>query len=567
MTDTPEVATVIFKEIEPPVYNTSESLFPNKWPIRKPGDLIPTETALRAMPKVEDGHILAVGTSGSGKSSCFVIPSLKKWTERIFCIDVKGELYKHTRDKRPNIKVFDPLDPLSCGYNPFEALGGTENKAPEAEAISMTLIPVPPDAGNNAFWIHSARNLLTGFILHFYNTGTSFVEAMEKIHTPDISQLIKDVYENTTSEEARLYLGTFISMPAPTLHSIEAELKRHITRFATDKDIIRCLSQENNISPNDLENGEDIYIRIPEYGLGQWKSLLTLMVSQFLRHFEKRPDMMADPILFMLDEFARLGKIEGITDAFATLRSKKITVCAVIQSLAQLDVLYGEPTRRVIVDNCQYIAIFGVTDVTSQQYFSSLIGGRNRWNKGFGLNLPPSAGVSVNKNREPFIYPEQFATLKMIVLLTPNGVYCKDKIPFFVDLPEVATVELRAKLAPVDEYHLTEEGYSYELTDEQWERIKHLMPPQQTGKKGKPPKDHRDMLNAILWKARSELKWEDIPERYGSWKTVYDRFNKWHGNGLLLSIFTELAAFDYDKLVKNLPSTKGVQPPAEVEKR
>jgi len=43
----------------------------------------------------------------------------------------------------------------------------------------------------------------------------------------------------------------------------------------------------------------------------------------------------------------------------------------------------------------------------------------------------------------------------------------------------------------------------YELTDAEWERIAPLMPPQQTGKKGRPPKDHRMMFNAMLWLARS----------------------------------------------------------------
>ncbi|ONI37644.1 transposase [Candidatus Epulonipiscium fishelsonii] len=77
----------------------------------------------------------------------------------------------------------------------------------------------------------------------------------------------------------------------------------------------------------------------------------------------------------------------------------------------------------------------------------------------------------------------------------------------------------------------------YELTDEQWEQIKPLI---KTNKMGRPPKDHRIMLNAILWIGRSGAGWEDLPERYGSWKSVYSRFCKWRDDGTFEEIFNLL---------------------------
>ena len=144
--------------------------------------------------------------------------------------------------------------------------------------------------------------------------------------------------------------------------------------FVTDNNLIHALSRPKNITPDDLEFGADVFICIPEHLLRQWKNLLTLIVSQFLRHFEKRPNMTANPILFLLDEFPRLGKIEEITDGLATLRSKKITICPIIQSLAQLDMIYGAVARRVIVDNCAYKAVLNTTDADSQEYLSKLVG-------------------------------------------------------------------------------------------------------------------------------------------------------------------------------------------------
>ena len=68
-----------------------------------------------------------------------------------------------------------------------------------------------------------------------------------------------------------------------------------------------------------------------------------------------------NPILVLLDEFPLLGKMDVITNALTTLRSKKVTFCLMLQSIAQLDAVYGQDTRKIIVDNCQYKAILNIT--------------------------------------------------------------------------------------------------------------------------------------------------------------------------------------------------------------
>ncbi|WP_251861346.1 IS5 family transposase [Clostridium sp. Marseille-Q2269] len=86
----------------------------------------------------------------------------------------------------------------------------------------------------------------------------------------------------------------------------------------------------------------------------------------------------------------------------------------------------------------------------------------------------------------------------------------------------------------------------YEISDEQWNQIKNLFP---VAKTGRPPKDNRIMFNAILWIARSGAAWRDLPERFGSWKTVYSRFCKWRDDGTLVVIFKELTSeADYENL-------------------
>src|SRR5919202_5869061 len=70
-----------------------------------------------------------------------------------------------------------------------------------------------------------------------------------------------------------------------------------------------------------------------------------------------------------------------------------------------------------------------------------------------------------------------------------------------------------------------------DLNDEQWERLRPLLPPQKP-RTGRPAKDHRTVLNGILWILRTGSPWRALPERYGSCKTVASRFYRWQKAGV-----------------------------------
>jgi transposase len=72
---------------------------------------------------------------------------------------------------------------------------------------------------------------------------------------------------------------------------------------------------------------------------------------------------------------------------------------------------------------------------------------------------------------------------------------------------------------------------THELTDVQWERLRPLLPPRKP-RTGRPAKDHRTVLNGILWILRTGSPWRSLPERYGSWKTVSSRFYRWQKAGI-----------------------------------
>ena len=70
-----------------------------------------------------------------------------------------------------------------------------------------------------------------------------------------------------------------------------------------------------------------------------------------------------------------------------------------------------------------------------------------------------------------------------------------------------------------------------ELTDEHWDRLRPHLPPQQPAT-GKPNRDHRTIVEGMLWRLRTGAPWRDLPERYGPWQTVYSRFRRWQAAGV-----------------------------------
>lgn len=81
----------------------------------------------------------------------------------------------------------------------------------------------------------------------------------------------------------------------------------------------------------------------------------------------------------------------------------------------------------------------------------------------------------------------------------------------------------------------------YELRDDQWNRIKDLLPPERKPQGGRPAKDNRQMLNAMLWVLRSGAPWRDLPEYYGPWESVYTRFRRWETAGIFNQLLEGLA--------------------------
>ena len=79
------------------------------------------------------------------------------------------------------------------------------------------------------------------------------------------------------------------------------------------------------------------------------------------------------------------------------------------------------------------------------------------------------------------------------------------------------------------------------LTDAQWELISPLMP-SSDGKQGKPFRDHRQVVEGIIYRYRTGIAWRDLPAQFGPWQTVWKRHRRFAGDGTWDRVLAALLA-------------------------
>jgi len=106
----------------------------------------------------------------------------------------------------------------------------------------------------------------------------------------------------------------------------------------------------------------------------------------------------------------------------------------------------------------------------------------------------------------------------------------------------------------------------HEITDEQWNRIKDFLP----GKPGDPGRtavDNRQFINAVLWIARTGAPWRDLPERFGEWNSVFQRFNRWCKRGVWAQLLEHWKDPDLEYLMLDSTIIRAHQHAAGAQKK
>ena len=302
-----------------------------------------------------------------------------------------------------------------------------------------SIIPLSPE-DNQPFWVETEQGVFAAALLHYFQCGLSFSESVSMIVSESISALISTLCASSDLRIQAL-LGEISEMKAETVAAVDRSLRNKLMLFAVDPQISHALRGKRESAPcftwEDLQKYQ-IFLRIPAHKVEQWSGAINLMYAQLFRYLERRPERYtpesaAHPqLLLLMDEFARFGKLDNMTAALSTLRSKKVNICLFVQSIAQLDKFYGSEDRRIIFDNCQYQAILRANDPQTQECLSKLIGTTIQRQHGISKQLDRDMsksgfGLQISETRDWVIQPHELSTLHDVLLLTPSGFFEVEK--------------------------------------------------------------------------------------------------------------------------------------------
>lgn len=398
------------------------------------------------IPTGTEGNVLIIGGNGSGKSSA-IMQTTRTWGGTFVATDIKGELSQayadafEEGDVTTPYLVFDPLNNDSPSYDPFWLL----RQGDEADLVGNLLqlvYTLIPDLRNdiNRFWTETERGVLAAALWHCFQLPVSFSDAILGVAGRPLSDLCKTLVCDE-DQVVKTLLGQTAEMKPEVVANVDRGIRNTIMNIAADSRIIDALRTPNGCRPRftwaDLET-HNIFLRIPDDKVEVWGPVVNLMYAQLITYLMRRPEKYSPKgrnmphILLLMDEFPRLGKLEAILPAVTTLRSKGITICPVIQSLAQLDLIYGSETRRIILDNCQYKLILGAGDPDTQEVLSKMVGKRTYLQHGVSVQRSKNGkckgfSTQISETRDWAIQPHEWATMRDAVIITPHGMFRIDK--------------------------------------------------------------------------------------------------------------------------------------------
>lgn len=341
---------------------------------------------------------LIIGPSGAGKTGGYVIPNIMECNSSIVVADTKGNLHRKLApallENGYKVHVIDFDDPeKSGGYNPLDyiSINPRTGNYSEKDIISVTAALCPVVKPEDEFWYNSARSVIACMI--------SFVLEAFPPQERNLCSVLR-VFKMLCRQHADLPNGT------GQIPFLEEWTLAHPESFAAKKYLSfkSCLSSDktwgcitqfvsNPLEIFDLAEAEDMLkgkssFRIEQ--LGEEKTVLFLHISDsdraqdtlvnlfytqalnaLCKAADKNPDnRLAVPCRIILDDFATNAKIPNFDNLISVIRSREIYVSVILQSLTQLEGMYGYAKAMTIINNCDHWLFLGSTDRTTVNLIS-----------------------------------------------------------------------------------------------------------------------------------------------------------------------------------------------------
>ena len=357
---------------------------------------------LNAVVDAGDVHTLMIGAAGVGKTGCFLYPNLEYACASgmsFLSTDTKGDLARSygniCKDYGYNVAVIDLRNPIrSDSFNMLSMVNKymdqymkTKELSDKAKAEKYAKITAKTiiysgegDAssyGQNAFFYDAAEGLLTSVIL----LVSEYCKPSER-HIISVFKMIQDLLApsqtgsgNTKkmnqfqilmsklpdTHKAKWFAGAALNTSEQAMQSVLSTALSRLNAFL-DSEMEQILCFDTAVDAEKFCNTKSaIFLIMPEEDNTKY-FLISLIVQQLYREMlavaDESGGKLKNRVAFYLDEIGTIPKIDSLEMMFSAGRSRRISIIAIIQSLAQLEKNYGKEGSSIIIDNCQ-LTLFG----------------------------------------------------------------------------------------------------------------------------------------------------------------------------------------------------------------
>lgn len=405
-------------------------------------------------------HLLTCAPARQGKGIGVVIPNLLHYQGSVIVTDPKGELAAvtavHRRERfGQDVAVFNPwglhglpqhrINPLenviAIAGDPARQRGLTD----EVKAIVMQLYPEPEDT-RNQFFREGARGIMRAVLLYLALCAPS------RCTLPEMWRIIGNPLrlERAIAAMRRedVLGGILADLGDDLAHQMEdnADLfgdfrsgaVQHLSIFEPGGYLADAVSG-SDISLADLKTGKvTLYLAFPPDRIASHGAALGLIVNQAITTVARSKER--GEVLFLLDEFANIGKLAGLAESLTTLPGLGVRVWMIVQELAELVRLYGQHTAKTIQSQAEVRQFFAVNSAELAQSLSRELGQRTvkTRNHNLGRFDTDEIGESLSETGQPLIRPEEIMHLgqgKQLLLVKGIKPILGERMPFWFFAP------------------------------------------------------------------------------------------------------------------------------------
>lgn len=402
-----------------------------------------------------NGHVLTLGGTRSGKGRGLVVPTCLNWHGALIALDLKGELadgdlahgFPGTAGFRATfsrIIRFAPTRSDSVRFNPLLEVRRGDNEVRDVQNI-VDILTTPSTAAHEApFWRNAASSLLVGLILDVLHTAPDGAKSLAEVRRR-LANMVENAEAMRTQRHPDPATGQMIAHPVVkdaadsflaledrTQSNVRATAEAYLTLFADP--LVAKNTATSDFRLGDLvslDQPGSLYLQPPPSDVDRLMPLMRIIIAQLMRTLtESRSHdgqgrRKKHRTLLLLDEFPMLGQLPGFERMLGLMAGYGVQAMMVCQSLNAIRGVYGRD--NVIIDNCDVITSFAVSDPATADAISAMAG--EHWapilqptrHQGGRFLDPERRSVTLREERRPLILPGDVLRLPADEMLIFKG--------------------------------------------------------------------------------------------------------------------------------------------------